>query len=321
MTDAEKRSVVGLCIAAAFADESKSEVERAAVKRVADSFQSGVLDLPALYQDVLLRRVSVAALCQPLASREVRQLAYEMALGVCEADANLNEPERAFLRDLQTALELDAQTVAPVHQQADAVQDTVLELPATAVPPVLAAAQPVSAAAPVLPGADVDKSILNYAILNGALELLPETLATMAIVPLQMKMVYGIGRAYGYELDRGHIKEFAAAAGVGLTAQVVEGYATKLVEGLLKRFTGGFGRAVGAQATGSAMAFASTYALGQLAKRYYAGGRTLSGMQMRQLFDSLLGEARGMQQRYLPQIQARSQQVNLRQLLPLVRGS
>ena len=47
-----------------------------------------------------------------------------------------------------------------------------------------------------------DSVILNYAILNGALELLPDTLASMAIIPLQMKMVYRIGKSYGYELDR-----------------------------------------------------------------------------------------------------------------------
>ena len=64
--------------------------------------------------------------------------------------------------------------------------------------------------------------ILNYAILNGALELLPESLATMAIIPLQMKMVYRVGMSHGFELDRGHIKDFIATLGVGLTSQYVE---------------------------------------------------------------------------------------------------
>ena len=44
--------------------------------------------------------------------------------------------------------------------------------------------------------------ILNYSILNGALELLPQSMASMAIIPLQMKMVYRIGKEHGYELDR-----------------------------------------------------------------------------------------------------------------------
>jgi uncharacterized protein (DUF697 family) len=48
--------------------------------------------------------------------------------------------------------------------------------------------------------------ILNSAILNGALEIMPHTLATMAIVPLQMRMVYHIGKSYGFELDSGMSK-------------------------------------------------------------------------------------------------------------------
>jgi uncharacterized protein (DUF697 family) len=50
--------------------------------------------------------------------------------------------------------------------------------------------------------AELDRRILDAAILNGAVELLPETLATMAIISLQMRLVYGIGKAYGYELER-----------------------------------------------------------------------------------------------------------------------
>ncbi len=42
-----------------------------------------------------------------------------------------------------------------------------------------------------------------FAILNGALELLPETLATMAIIPLQMKAwSIASGKSTALELDR-----------------------------------------------------------------------------------------------------------------------
>jgi len=168
---------------------------------------------------------------------------------------------------------------------------------------------------------ETEKMILNYAILNGALELLPETLATIGIVPLQMKMVYRIGKTYGHELDRGHIKELLAAAGVGLTSQIVEGYARKLIGGLLGRFGGGKTvRAVTNQVTSSAMSFASTYALGQLAKRYYAGGRTLATAQLKDMFSSLTSEARLMHGRYASEIQAKAGQVNLKNLLPMIKG-
>lgn len=47
-----------------------------------------------------------------------------------------------------------------------------------------------------------------------------------------------IGKAHGCELDRGHIKELLGVAGVGLTSQVVEGYARKLLGGLLGKVGG-----------------------------------------------------------------------------------
>jgi len=50
----------------------------------------------------------------------------------------------------------------------------------------------------------------------------------MAILPTQMRMVYQIGQAHGVALDRGHIKEFLVAAGVGLSSQVVEAYAPQI---------------------------------------------------------------------------------------------
>jgi hypothetical protein len=70
------------------------------------------------------------------------------------------------------------------------------------------------------------------------------------------------------------------------------------------------------------MAFATTWAVGQLARRYYAGGRTLSGMQMQETFQSLVGQARGLQQQYLPQIQQRSRGLNLAEVMRLAgRGT
>ena len=127
------------------------------------------------------------------------------------------------------------------------------------IPPVVAQTAAVDAA--------VDKMVLNYAILNGALELLPQSLATMAIVPLQMKMVYRVGKSSGHELGRGHIKELLAAAGLGLTSQVVEGYARKLLGGLLGKVGGGLAKGVGNQVASSAVSFATTWALGKLAKQ------------------------------------------------------
>jgi uncharacterized protein (DUF697 family) len=143
----------------------------------------------------------------------------------------------------------------------------------------------------------------------------------MAIIPLQIKMVYGIGKTYGYELDQGHIRELLATLGVGLTAQYLEQFGRKLLGGLLGKLAGGFGQQIGQSATGVAFSFASTYALGQVARRYYAENRQMSTTLLQESFQTLLGPAKEMQAQYLPQIQQKAANLDLSQIMAMVRGS
>jgi uncharacterized protein (DUF697 family) len=170
-----------------------------------------------------------------------------------------------------------------------------------------------------VPEAELDKSILNYSILNGALELLPQSWASMAIIPLQVRMVYKIGQAHGVNLDQGHIKEFIATVGVGLTSQYVEQIGRKLIGGLLGKVAGRAIGGLGRAATGAAFSFATTYALGQLAKRYYAGGRVMSTDLLRSTFQELLASAKSKEQQYLPAIRERSTTLTPTEVIDLVR--
>ena len=325
------RAVMTIALMAAFADEHKDEREREHLRQMAESLSAGSgLDLMKLYQDVLLQRVKLDDAAQALDTAPLRHLAFEMAVGVCDADGVCNEREKAFLQRLAAALQVPAPEAASVMQQADALADVPLRAepapaeawtgPTAAVPVVVAAgaaARPVGAATntPSVSEAEIDSMILNASILNGALELLPQSLASMAIIPLQTRLVYRIGKVYGYELDRGHITDFLATVGVGLTSQYVEQFGRKLVGGLLGKVMGGMGRAVGSAATGSAFSFASTYALGKVAQRYYAGGRTLNTEALKSAFSRTVDEARGLQQRYAPQIQQRAQGLDVGQLM------
>lgn len=254
LSQTEKESILTLCLMAAFADGGKSDVERTELKRIAENFPESDVNLAALYHRVLLRQVSTAQTAEALAKAEARQLAYEMAVCVCEADDVLNESEKQFLAGLRRELRLNPAETARIEQEAGTLATEPLAEPMSSTPPVIAAVPAVANSAVVSP--EVDKMILNYAILNGALELLPESVATMAIIPLQMKMVYRVGKAHGYELDRGHIKDLLGVAGVGLTSQVMEGYARKLLGGLLGKVGGGMAKSFGNQVTSSARSFA-----------------------------------------------------------------
>jgi len=327
MTLEEQKALLTIALSAAFADGDRTDAERGEIRRILGSLPAAAdLNLPALYQDVLLKRVGVDAAARALGTSETRELAYELAAGVCDADGAQSPAERAFLASLRGALALPGARAQAIDAGAEALATAPLAaassfeppVPAVAVPavdPVAAATGSAPAVASTMAPAEMDRMIVNYAILNGALELLPDSLASMAIIPLQMKLVYRIGQAHGYELDRGHVKDFLATAGVGLTSQYIEQIGVKLVGRLLGAVGGGLLGGLGRQATSSAFSFGTTWALGQVARRYYAGGRTLSSAALQEAFSSLVGEAKALQQRYAGEITAKARTIDVKQIL------
>lgn len=303
----QQEAIFTICLMAAFADGEKADTERAAINRIAESVLDEPLETAAIYQDVLFQRVALPSVVSSLMGSPAAQLAYEMAVCVCDADDVLSSKEQAFLDNLRQHLELSSASTTPVI-------DSAQSLIAAPFP-----TEPELAAQTNDRKNESQKMILNYAILNGALELLPESLATMAIIPMQMKMVYRVGKLHGVELDRGHIKEFAAAAGVGMTSQVLEGFVRKLLKKALGKK--GMISGVANQVTSSAFSFASTYALGQVALTYYAGGRKMDSTQLKSLFDSTVTQARHLHSQYLPQIQEKASGLDLGKIIAEVRSS
>ncbi len=332
------QAILSVALLASFADGKKAEAEREQIRKIMESLQSqeNEFDLAQLYQDVLLKRTDLAAAASRIHEHSHKLLAYEMAVCVCEADGVMTEDERRFLQNLKTSLGLDdaeseqvaeaAHVLAAVEPSSPSAATT--EATATPAYSTQAAATAATAAAagavvaniPNVPEAQLDKSILNYSILNGALELLPQSWASMAIIPLQIKMVFEIGKAHGYQLDKGHITEFLTTAGVGMTSQYLEQFGRKLIGGLLGQIAGGMGKGIGRAATGMAFSFATTYALGQLAKRYYAGGRQMDTAVLRDTFQNLLGPAKNLQQQYLPQIQQKAGTLDAGSIMSMVRN-
>jgi uncharacterized protein (DUF697 family)/tellurite resistance protein len=312
MDTSTQRAILNIMIHAALVDGQKSESERAAIRDVAESLagQAGGAALAGVYQDVLLKRVTLQQALAGLRELEHRQLAYEMAVCVCDADGVQSQAEQEFLSSLRDALGLagDDPAIASAAQ-ADTIAAAAVAAPIAAPTFTAASAR----------DAELDKSILNYSILNGALELLPQSWASMAIIPLQVRMVYKIGKAHGVEMDQGYIKEFIATVGVGLTSQYVEQIGRKLIGGLVGKAAGKMLGGLTGAATGMAFSFATTYALGQVAKRYYAGGRVMSTELLKRSFQEMLGPAKNLQQEYLPAIRQRASTLSASEVVELVR--
>lgn len=321
MERTEVEALAAITILAANADGATTDGERNRIKDAIDGLSGAGSDddarlLATAYRRVILRQTTLEAEVARLQGPESRALAFEMAVAVCDADGAHGAEERGFLDRLRVALAIDAGVAASTVRDADELAEIPLERPRLAAAPAIPAPPDEGAV-----GREVDASILRYAILNGGLELLPQGLATMAIVPLQMKMVYGVGKAYGVTLDRGHIKEFIATVGVGMTSQVVENLARNLLGGFARKIGGKtVGKLVGT-ATGAAMTFATTYAMGQVAKQYYAGGRKLSTADLRALFSREVERAKGLYTQYRPQVEESARNTDAGQILGMVRGA
>lgn len=307
MDTQNQRALLAIALFASKADGLRASGEGEAIQRALTRIGGAELDAQAVWDEVERGTRDLARTTRELSTSEARELAYELAVTVCDADGATNEKERAFLAGLARELGLTGTSTERFRKEADAL-----------------AAAPLAGGAGAAPSeAELDELILRQAILCGGLELLPQRLATLAILPLQMRLVYQVGKRHGFELDKGHISEFLGVVGLGMASQIIEGFARQLVGGLLGKLGGGLfgglGAGLGTRATGAGLSFATTYALGQAAKRYYAGGRKLSSIELKELFSSLLGRARTLEGQHADAIahSARSLDVaSLAKLLP-----
>jgi len=302
MNETDHEPIVTIAFLAAMADGQASPEElsqlRAALGRL------GMTNLDAVAEDVAKAQVPLGDVTRRLSGDAARRLAYETALVVCHADGPVNEKEASFLNELRSALGLGPAALGELEQGAAALAGAPVTAPAVS----LSAGDSAS-------DAGLDQLILEQAILTGAVDLLPDRLANVVILPLQLRLVYQIGRRYGQQLDAEQIKDLAATLGLGAAAQVMEGVVRKLVGTAARGLLGGLIGAAGGLAAGVAVTFASSYALGHVAKQYYAQGRRLSADDLRALFNRFQDEAKALFPQVQDQIRTRATTLNLQTLL------
>ena len=343
MSDTENQAIMTLAVMAAFADGSKHSSERNELSAIASSLGlDNKVQLLQIDQAVLRQQALLSEVAADISDAGSKQLAYEIAVGVCEADGSISEAEQAFLSRLAQALQLPASPITATtpsqaiaqtdlssanqqgfEQGLGAVNMDTAAIAATAPQALVAIDSQLEAT--------LNSRILKAAIINGALELLPQTAASMAIIPLQMRLVYGIGKDLGYDLDQGHIKDLLATVGIGMTSQYLEQAGIKLLGTVLgslrsslggklgKSLTGMVGK-VGNQAISSGMSFATTYALGHVAKEYYASGRQFSPKVLKDAYARLLQDGVGIQPQYSSQIQQQAKTLDLNKIMQMVKG-
>ena len=301
MNTTDHAPLIAIAMLAARADGRIDSTEQKAVDAVVERI--GNPDVTRLAQQVAAGQLRVADLASRLSDDEARRVAYEGALAICNSDGVTNASESAFLEELRTALGLSAASVAEAGKTAGALAGT----------PVAE----VHAGTP--PAGPLDDFILQQAMLTGALEILPDRLATVAILPLQLRLVYQIGQRHGQKLDANQVKDLAATLGLGAVAQGMERVVMKIAGGLAGGLLGGLVGGATRIATGAVITFAASYALGHVADQYYCQGRSLSANDLRALFDRFQQEAKTIYPRVEQQIRTQSGTLNLQSVLQGLR--
>ncbi len=297
MNTTDHASLIAISILAARADGTVDSAEQRAVDAVVA--RMGNPDVTSLVEQVAAGQLRVADLASRLSDGEARSAAFESALSVINADGSANPSEQAFLDELRQALRFSDADVADATRMAGSLAEA-----------------PVAVTRPGEPlTGQVDEFILQQAILTGAIEILPDRLANIAVLPLQLRMVYQIGQRHGQKLDFNQVKDLAATFGLGAAAQSLESVVMRLVGGLAGGLLGGMVGGATRIASGAIITFSATYALGHVAEQYYAQGRRLSADDLRALFARFQGDAKTIYPRVQKQIQSQAGTLNLQSLL------
>ncbi len=335
MNEQSAQAIVTIASIAAMADGAHDAQERQQIADVAT--QLGVRHDEIVLSDTDSAPMAAAQVARRLDSDEARSAAYQVALAVCTADGYANTKETMFLRSLAQSLGVDAQQYDTENVHAARAIDAWLAASAGGAVGGVAGGAAAFSASSGAPSAaftagtasggraspadkSLDDFILDQAMLSAALELLPDRIANLGILPLQLRLVHMVGQRSGTAVDGVQVKELLATLGIGVAAQVMERVVRRTLGGLAGGLLGGlFGGAAG-MAAGGAVTFATTYALGHAAQQYYAQGRSMSSGDMKALFERLKADGNSV----YPRVQSRIGEIargnSFQSIMESVRG-
>lgn len=200
-----------------------------------------------------------------LLSEEDRERVYQSAFALAYADRNATTGEVAILKQLMP------------NRGEDSLLGQVFGETLDTIVPGRIVAEPDAAKRTT----EITEDILKYSILSAVAGAMPipgvAIVADIAVIGIQAKMVHDIGLYLGHNLDGPAIRAFMVSVS-GSTVM-------RIAVTNLARFVPGWGSAFGA-----ATAFASTFALGRVAERYFEGGPGLDDTELKSLYESARAE-------------------------------
>jgi uncharacterized protein (DUF697 family)/tellurite resistance protein len=249
MQIAEKEAVASLraLMAVARADGTVSPDERAALEAALEA-----LPAPGDLKRYLDETAPLEEILAEVKSPEAREQLWHSACSLANADGVASAEEKALLEQIRTRFEIDSGKASVTERVLAEARDTVLP---SGIAPI---------ADPKLRQKEIDQDTLKYSVLSAVLGAFPVpgvAIATdLAVVALQVKLVRDIGQYWNHKVDREAAKTLLAGLGLGTGARIAVSNLAKLVPGWGSAF-------------GATTAFATTWALGKIANRYFESGQ------------------------------------------------
>lgn len=227
--------------------------------RELEALKSGLADvklptsvtLDSLLAETVQLEAQLALITTPDAGERVFQSALAIARSGNVSDAKLDPQTRAVLDKIRTKFGVSPEREKLFAALWNETKDTVL----------LSNIAPITDAAQRAPA--VDKDVLKYSVMSAVLGSFPVpglAIATdLGVVALQVKMVRDIGQYWGHTMNREAATSLLGGLGLGTGMRIAVTNLAKLVPG--------WGSVVGGTAS-----FASTWALGKVANKYFESG-------------------------------------------------
>ena len=185
-------------------------------------------------------------------SPQAREHLWQAAYSMIHADGSASPEEQQLLDKIRATFQIDEAKASVTKRLIDEAKDTLLPSNIEAI------------SDPAKRQKEIDQDVLKYSVLSALLGAFPVpgvAIATdLAIVALQVKLVRDIGQYWGHKVDKEAAKTLLGGLGLGTGARIAVANLAKLVP-------------VWGSAFGATTAFATTWALGKIANRYFEGGK------------------------------------------------
>jgi uncharacterized protein (DUF697 family) len=243
----EGTACLRVLVALAKADGKITADERAALEAAVEVLP-GASDLKPFLDE----SPSFETLLPGIRSTDARSQLWQSAYSLVHADGTASPEEQALLDKMRIAFQIDDKQASATRRLLDETKDTILP---SNISPI---------EDPVRRQKEIDQDVLKYSVLSAVLGAFPVpgvAIATdLAIVALQLKLVRDVGQYWGHTVDKAAAKTLLAGLGLGTGARIAVSNLAKLVP-------------VWGSAFGATTAFATTWALGKIANKYFESGQ------------------------------------------------